>query len=66
MKFTWWKFVPLLYVDIRIPFIRIYTSMMHTFDYKMELEYVALGIEVCKWKFNFSLYNTYKRIRRDA
>jgi hypothetical protein len=61
-KIKWRRFLPLLYVNIEIPFISIHTELMYERIERDTMEYIVLGIRVYKWIFHIRLYD---RIARD-
>lgn len=58
------KFLPLLHIEIEIPFVSIWTEIMSERAEEMERTYLLLGVKLWKWQFRFELYDTYKRIYR--
>lgn len=53
---------PMLHLRIEIPFIQIHTEVMCHSHYSMEYNYVVLHIELFKWKFQFSIYDSMRRM----
>lgn len=61
---NWRKYIPYLYLYIQMPFVSISTSILHRRLECREFEFVALNIRIFKWKFQFGLYDTERRIRQ--
>jgi len=65
---TFWKtirwrlFLPMFHLAIEIPFLWIRTAVMNYRAEMMEGEYIVLQIHFIKWKFEFRLYDTCRRI----
>lgn len=57
----WRLFLPILYLDIRLPLLHIRTAIMFQSMEREETEYISLDVRIIKWKFSFALYTTYKR-----
>lgn len=56
------RFLPLFYLYVEIPFVNIRTMLMGEQFAKGTREYIVLQIRIWKWKFEFELYDTMKRI----
>lgn len=58
-------FDPLLYVDIRLPFFEIRTTLMHANTISNEYSYMRFKVQIFKWNIGFNLYDTeYRRRQR--
>jgi hypothetical protein len=58
-----YQFMPLLHVDIAIPFFEVRTVLMQDRLDCFTIEYVSFDIRLWKWRFSISLYTTRKRIQ---
>lgn len=57
-----WNYLPLLRLDVEIPFLSIRTNLMYR-SYDMDIiQYISLQIHLFKWFFEFRLYDTFQRI----
>jgi hypothetical protein len=59
-KFNWRRFLPLLYVDIQVPFLQIRTILMHKSLVDRSIDYVTLQLVIWKWKFTVGLWGRMK------
>ena len=55
---------PYLYLDIRLPFIRIYTNIMSKSIDCYTYEYISLSVEIFKYNFSFMLYEPGNRRKK--
>jgi hypothetical protein len=66
IKMNIWKsfynFLPLLSIEIQIPFITVRTVLMRECNYSHEVEYLVLDVRIWKWYFTIRLYDTYRRM----
>jgi len=62
MKGNWRKYLPYLHICFDVPFLSVSTSVVCRNDFGMIYEYVGLTIKVWKWRFDFRLYDTMKRM----
>lgn len=56
--------LPLLHIDIEIPFVRIRTAINRECIEAHTVEYVSLYIDIWKWRYHVSLYDNHSVIRR--
>jgi hypothetical protein len=56
------KYLPLLSIELQIPFITVRTVLMKECNYSMEVEYLVLDVRIWRWYFHIKLYDTYKRM----
>jgi hypothetical protein len=62
---NWWqrfsnRFLPLLYVDLAIPFLRARTAVMYRRYENMTFTYIAWDFQLFKWRFEVDLYKDKK------
>lgn len=53
----WKRFLPLLFLNIEIPFIRIRTSVMYRCFESRIFDYVSVDVWIWRWSFSFALYD---------
>ena len=55
------KFMPLLYVEIQIPFFSVRSSLWRHDFCRTMIEYTMFEVRLWRWKVEFSLYDTTRR-----
>ncbi len=53
----------LLYLDLQIPFFKIYTTIMRYSNYEDVYEYITFHIKIWKWSFQIA-YGLPEKIRK--
>lgn len=48
---------PLLWLDVRVPFMGIRTALVYERIEVKTIEYILIYIDIWKWNFHFSIYN---------
>ena len=58
----WRRFLPLLHLEIEIPFIALRADIMHEDFSWRRRTFIGLFGRVFKWRVEVALYDTYRRV----